>query len=213
MYPRQADVSTQRRGRCARWLTSWATTLPNTSKRAANVILFADPNTVKTDVTIGFSSIFWNTAWTGGQPPHTLGVLCNPDHPALAAFPTDYHSDWQWWDLISRSKPMVLDTLPGELRPIVQVVPDWFRPQRLGLVFEANVDRGPTAGLLDRSEVDLGKPAGRPANASSACCVTQQASFRADDRRRPGTRVSQFVSRVPKAALQNMRVHNRRHES
>jgi hypothetical protein len=25
-------------------------------------------------VAIGFSSIFWNTAWTRGQPPHTLGI-------------------------------------------------------------------------------------------------------------------------------------------
>jgi hypothetical protein len=37
---------------------------------------------------------------------------------------------------------MMLDKLPPELRPIVQVVPDWFRPQRLGLVFEANVGKG-----------------------------------------------------------------------
>ncbi|MFM2242967.1 MAG: Beta-galactosidase, partial [Verrucomicrobiota bacterium] len=26
----------------------------------------------------GFSSIFWNTAWTQWQPPHTLGILCDP---------------------------------------------------------------------------------------------------------------------------------------
>ncbi|MEP7145346.1 MAG: sugar-binding domain-containing protein, partial [Ferruginibacter sp.] len=39
------------------------------------------------DIKIGFSSIFWNTAWTHGQPPHTLGVLCNPQHPALKEFP------------------------------------------------------------------------------------------------------------------------------
>ncbi len=32
--------------------------------------------------------------------------------------------------------------MPSELRPIVQVVPDWFRPQRLGLVFEARVGKG-----------------------------------------------------------------------
>ena len=26
-------------------------------------------------VAIGFSSIFWNTAWTNNQPPHTLGDI------------------------------------------------------------------------------------------------------------------------------------------
>ena len=41
------------------------------------------------DVPVGFSSIFWNTQWTAfQQPPFTLGILCDPDHPALAEFPT-----------------------------------------------------------------------------------------------------------------------------
>ena len=37
--------------------------------------------------TPGFSPIFWNTAWTNWQPPHTLGILCDPKHPALAVVP------------------------------------------------------------------------------------------------------------------------------
>jgi len=51
------------------------------------------------DIGVGFSSIFWNTSWTRGQKPHTLGILCNPSHPALSEFPTEYHSDWQWWGI------------------------------------------------------------------------------------------------------------------
>ena len=31
-------------------------------------------------VALGFSSIFWNTAWTGRQAPTTLGILCDPKH-------------------------------------------------------------------------------------------------------------------------------------
>jgi hypothetical protein len=111
-------------------------------EQGGTVVLFADPKQVKSNVQIGFSPIFWNMAWTGGQAPHTLGVLCNPEHPALAGFPTDYHSDWQWWDIVSESTPILMDDLPPKLRPIVQVVPDWFRPQRLGLVFEAKVGQG-----------------------------------------------------------------------
>jgi hypothetical protein len=111
-------------------------------QEGGRVVLLAKPGEVDSDVQIGFSSIFWNTAWTGGQAPHTLGVLCDPAHPALAEFVTDGHSDWQWWELVSRSKPMVLDALSPELRPIVQVVPDWFRPKRLGLVLEASVGEG-----------------------------------------------------------------------
>ncbi len=106
------------------------------------VVLLLPPERVKTDVALGFTPIFWNTAWTGGQAPHTLGLLCDPTHPALAAFPTESHTTWQWWDLIHRAEAMVLDAMPPDLRPIVQVVPDWFEPKRLGLVFEAKVGEG-----------------------------------------------------------------------
>lgn len=93
------------------------------------------------DIGIGFSSIFWNTSWTNGQKPHTLGILCNPEHPALANFPTEYHSNWQWWDAMSHSNAIVFDDLP-KLNPIVRVVDDWFKNRKLALIFEARVGKG-----------------------------------------------------------------------
>ncbi len=106
------------------------------------MLLLPARGSVAGDVGIGFSSIFWNTAWTRGQPPHTLGILCDPSHPALAGFPTDSHTNWQWWYLISRSQAMVLDDLPPTFRPIVQVIDDWVTNRRLGLLFEARVAGG-----------------------------------------------------------------------
>jgi hypothetical protein len=99
-------------------------------------------NAAKDKVVLGFSSIFWNTAWTRRQPPTTLGVLCDPKHPALASFPTDYHSNWQWWYLVTRAGAMMLDNLPKNLRPIVHVIDDWFTARKLGLVFEARLGKG-----------------------------------------------------------------------
>jgi hypothetical protein len=100
------------------------------------------PDPVRGDVALGFSSIFWNTAWTKGQAPHTLGILCDPGHPALRGFPTEFCSDWQWWYPIRHAAPMILDGCPAGLRPIVQVIDDWFTNRKLGLVFEARVGRG-----------------------------------------------------------------------
>lgn len=94
------------------------------------------------DVGIGFSSIFWNTAWTRGQKPHTLGIFCDPGHPALAEFPTEYHSNWQWWYAMSHSDAIVLDELPETIHPIVRVIDDWFTNRRLALIFEAKVGKG-----------------------------------------------------------------------
>jgi hypothetical protein len=94
------------------------------------------------DVGVGFSSIFWNTAWTGGQKPHTLGILCNPDHPALNLFPTEYHSNWQWWDAMSHADAIQLDSFTPELKPIVRIIDDWVSNRRLALLFEAKVGKG-----------------------------------------------------------------------
>lgn len=94
------------------------------------------------NIQIGFSSIFWNTAWTSGQAPHTLGILVNPNHPALAEFPTEYHSNWQWWDAMAHSGAMDLSCFPVRINPIVRVIDDWFTNRPLALVFEAKVGKG-----------------------------------------------------------------------
>jgi hypothetical protein len=118
----------------------------DTLARGGRVVLAIAPDRVRGDelgrVELGFSSIFWNTAWTSRQAPHTLGILCDPRHPALAGFPTESHSNWQWWYVVSQAGAMILDRLPRTLRPTVQVIDDWFTSRRLGLVFEARVGNG-----------------------------------------------------------------------
>jgi hypothetical protein len=93
-------------------------------------------------VAIGFSSIFWNTAWTGNQPPHTLGILCDPKHPLFNSFPTEYHSNWQWWDPVSHSQAMILDGFPASLKPLIQPIDTWFENRRLALAFETRTGGG-----------------------------------------------------------------------
>lgn len=112
----------------------------------SNVLLTIKKGTVKPEkggnVKIGFSSIFWNTAWTNGQAPTTLGILCDPKHPALQDFPTEYHSNWQWWDAMSHSNAIKLDEVSTDLSPIVRVIDDWVTAQPLGLIFECKVGKG-----------------------------------------------------------------------
>ncbi|MDR2026134.1 MAG: beta-galactosidase [Prevotellaceae bacterium] len=93
-------------------------------------------------IAVGFSSIFWNTAWTRKQPPHTLGICCDPAHPSLAAFPNDGYSDYQWHDIVTGSAPLLMDGFPASLRPTVYLIDDWFTNRRLGLLFEAKAGKG-----------------------------------------------------------------------
>jgi hypothetical protein len=106
------------------------------------VLLSVLPKHVKGDVALGFTPIFWNTWCTQRQAPHTLGVLCDPTHAALAQFPTEAHSNWQWWHVIHHTGAMILDDLPQELDPIISVIDDWATNRRLGIAFEARVGVG-----------------------------------------------------------------------
>ncbi len=139
VYPRQVDMNIPDDVVVAsRWNDLLAAGLNNGDK----VLLLAPPHTVDSDVPAGFTSIFWNTQWTNGQPPHTLGIFCDPKQRALSRFPTESHSNWQWWDLVAHSRAMILDGLGDELTPIVQVIDDWNTNHKLGLVFEAKVGKG-----------------------------------------------------------------------
>jgi len=83
--------------------------------------------------------------------PGTLGILCDPAHPALRQFPSEFHSNWQWWHLVRNSRPIILDETAADYRPIVQVIDNFARNHKLGLLFEGRVG----AGTLLVCSIDL----------------------------------------------------------
>ncbi len=149
-------------------------------EQGGSAILSLGPDGVAPDkggnIALGFSSIFWNTAWTRGQAPHTLGILCNPAHPALKDFPTEYYSTFQWWDILSQAKPLVIDGLDPAPEPIVRIIDDWFTNRSLGLVIEAKVGNGKL--LITGSDLikNLDK---RPASRQLLYSLMQYASSKA----------------------------------
>lgn len=111
-----------------------------------------------------FVPVFWSPVHFPDQPG-TMGLLCDPHHPALAGFPTDFHSDWQWWDLTLRSKSVVLDGLGAT--PIVRVIDNFNRNHSLANVFEAKVGRGRLLfSAIDLTSDLAHRPAARQLRAS-----------------------------------------------
>ena len=89
-----------------------------------------------------FLPVFWSSVWFPNREPSTMGILCDPKHPALAQFPTEFYSNWQWYDLIQNSRTMILNDTPAAFRPIVQVIDTFERNGKLGNLFEARVGKG-----------------------------------------------------------------------
>jgi beta-galactosidase len=90
------------------------------------------------------------------KQPKMMGILCDPEHPSLEEFPTDFHSDWQWRDLLDQSEALVLNDTPAGFRPIIQFIPDFNSNLRLSALLEARVGRGRlmvcNIDLLDNTE-------------------------------------------------------------
>ncbi len=96
-----------------------------------------------------FVQVFWSPVHFPDQPG-TMGLLINPSHPAFANFPTEMHTNWQWWDLCKNSKTMCIDSVKGAT-PIVENVDNFMKNRKLCSVFEAKTDKG----MLIFSSMDL----------------------------------------------------------
>ena len=146
VYPDKADTSA---GNCfiSRKYDDATREALNTGK---SVLLIPEPNDLNNSLPGIFASDFWNygmfkkLAEERKVPvaPGTLGILCDPNHPAFADFPTEFNSNWQWFDLLRNSRTMILDAMPASYRPIVQVIDNLERAKKLGNVFEVKIGKG-----------------------------------------------------------------------
>jgi len=71
-----------------------------------------------------------------------MSILTNPDLPLFSDFPTEFHTNWQWWPIVKNSRPFILDNAPKDYFPLVQVVDNCERNHKLGLIFEFAVGKG-----------------------------------------------------------------------
>lgn len=117
------------------------------------------------ETTVGglFQSDYWNYRMFKSicdrikkpASPGTLGLLMNPEHPLFNEFPTEYHTNWQWYPIVKQSYPFILDQMPEGYKPIVQVIDNVERNHKLGLVFELNVEGGKL--LVCMADLDAAK--------------------------------------------------------
>lgn len=145
--------------------------LPTTSK---NFVASADTLSQAsnaTPYTVGglFQTDYWNyrmfkTICENNKKtvsPGTLGILTNPKHPIFCDFPTEMHTNWQWFPVIKESHPLVLDNFAKGVKPIVQVIDNIERNHKLGLVMEWKVGAGKLLVCMSDLEKASEYPEGR----------------------------------------------------
>ena len=93
--------------------------------------------------------------------PGTMSIFTNPALPLFSDFPTEFHTNWQWWPIVKNSRPFILDNTPEDYRPLVQVVDNIERNHKLGLIFEFTVGRGKLLVCMSRLKAIVDKPEGR----------------------------------------------------
>lgn len=139
----------------------------NLLKEGKRVILYPDSAEVA-KATIGplFQTDYWNYRMfltiaekVNKKPsPGTMGLLIDDSHPLFANYPTDSHTDWQWFPVVSNSFPLVIDRLPDSVDPIVAPIDNIERNYRLALMLEAFVGKGRLLVIM----ADMDKAAEHP---------------------------------------------------
>jgi hypothetical protein len=139
-------------------------------ENGARVVLL--PSSFKSDYPTAMTPPFWSPIMFDNQR-QILGVLCDPRHPALRAFPTDDHGDWQWFELLFQGAAIHLTDVPAAYRPIVQGIDRPDRNHKLALIYEAKVGRG----SLLVSTLDLNRDLdARPVARQLRHCLLQYAA-------------------------------------
>lgn len=88
-----------------------------------------------------FVPVFWSPVHFPAQAG-TMGLLLDPKHPAFAHFPTESHTNWQWWPLTVHSTTLYADSLYRQITPLVECVDNFANNRRLCNLFEAKCLNG-----------------------------------------------------------------------
>src|SRR5690606_908975 len=95
-----------------------------------------------------FGTFYWTAFDFHGGETSACGLLTNPNHPVFKYFPTDFHGNWQWWELLVKASPMILDDFeaknpfPKNYMPLIQMIPSWKVNRKLSVLTEVKAGKG-----------------------------------------------------------------------
>ncbi len=139
-------------------------------EKGGKVLLIPDHKAIEKQSVGGlFTPDYWNYAMfksiseNAGREvsPGTLSLLIDEKHPLFRQFPTECHSNWQWWSIVRNARPLILNATRHEYKPLIQVVDNVERNHKLGLLFEFAVDKGKVLVCMSDLEAIRNTPEGQ----------------------------------------------------
>jgi len=84
-----------------------------------------------------FTSDFWSVGTFSSQPG-AMGQLIDTAHPIFREFPTEFHTNWQWWPMASRRAVI----LPKPWRAIITEMDSYAYLRPMAQLFECRCGKG-----------------------------------------------------------------------
>lgn len=107
-----------------------------------------------------FSTDFWSVG-TFGRQEGAMGQLIQKDHPLFKEFPTESHTNWQWWPMANQRAVILPDTVKQPFDAIITEMDSYAFLRPMAQLFECRVGNGKllysTLGLQDLQQYPEGK--------------------------------------------------------
>lgn len=106
-----------------------------------SVLLLPRSGSIRKPISARFIPVFWSPLHFPNQPG-TLGATIDAEHPLWRSFPTDTHTNWQWWELTAESTAVDLSGYDASIAKPFRFVDKYNRNALPTGVFEARVGSG-----------------------------------------------------------------------
>lgn len=105
------------------------------------VLLLPPAGALKKPLPARFIPVFWSPLHFPNQPG-TLGATIDSAHPLWKHFPTDTHTNWQWWELTAESIALDLTGISEQIAKPFRFVDKYNRNALPTAIFECQVGNG-----------------------------------------------------------------------
>ena len=128
-------------------VTEWNQEIADRLERGGTVILSLLESQIKGEMPYAFLPIYWTQFDKMGNS-QSMGLVCNPEHSLFNDFPTDFHTNWQWWELLRTAKPIIFDQFgmknswSKSFKPLLQLIDGWKTNRKVGVLAEAKYGAG-----------------------------------------------------------------------